>query len=296
MTLERGSLERLNWARWGAEDERGAANLLTPERVARAVRLATRGEVHALGRPIHRGAPLSPRRPAFEHFMVRDAGDYEPGTDPPAQFADDVVVLSLHLGTHIDALAHVWHGDEIYNGFPKSSTGSRGARRCGIDKLGPLVGRGVLLDLAAHSGEKALADGHAVTREELERCLAWQGTALEEGDVVLLRTGWWAARATAPGQRFDTEPGPDLGAAAWLAERQVVAVGADNFAFEVLPARQERTFPVHELLLRDCGVPILEGLDLDSLALEGIHEFLFMAAPLPIAGGTGCPVNPIAVV
>jgi kynurenine formamidase len=297
VTADRRSLDGLNWARWGPDDERGAPNLLTPERVRRALQLPRSGDIHPLGRPLDRSTPLPAHRPALSHFMLRDAGDFAGRPDPPTQFADDVVVLSMHTGTHVDALAHLWHGEQLYNGFPRESVGSRGARRCGIDKLGPLVGRGVLADLAGHAGVEALEDGAAVSAEDLERCLSEQGTALAEADIVLLRTGWWSARAAAPGQDFASEPGPDLGAAAWLAERQVAAVGADNFALEVLPpAGQERGFPVHELLLRDCGVPILEGLDLDSLATAQAYEFLFVAAPLPVVGGTASPLNPIAVV
>jgi kynurenine formamidase len=224
--------------------------------------------------------------------MDRDGGD---GSTAGVEFADDTVLLATHTGTHVDSLAHLWYDQKLYNGFSKESVRSSGARHCGIDKLGPIVGRGVLLDLAGVAGISALDDGFEVTAEHFERCLAEHKLELRDGDVVVLRTGWWSARAAAPGQQFASEPGPGVEAACWLAERQVAAVGADNFAFEVMPSGAERLFPVHELLLRDCGVPIIEGLALDELAAAGVFEFLFVACPLPIVGGTASPLNPIAI-
>jgi kynurenine formamidase len=293
---ERVSHDRRNWGRWGADDERGALNLASAERVARALALPSRGEVHELGRPISRRTPAPGSRQRPVHYMGRDGGDY--GGDRSssrAEFADDALTVSLHTGTHVDALAHVWRDGELYNGFSKDTVASSGAHRCGIDKLGPIVARGVLADLVGHAGG-ALRDGAPVTADELRDCLSAQGTQLEEGDVLLLRTGWWEASAGAPGQDFSREPGPDLEAGRWLAEQDLCAVGADNFAFELMPSGHERVFPVHELLLRDCGVPIFEGLDLDAIAAASAYEFLFVAIPLPLVGGTASPVDPIAIV
>jgi kynurenine formamidase len=292
----RHPMERRNWGRWGERDERGAANLLTPERVLAAVGLVRRGEAITLAHPISRRTPIPSHRPAPAHFMHRDGGDYaqDGRSATRSRFSDDSVLLATHTGTHVDALAHVWYGDRIYNGFPQDTIGSGpGARHCGIDKLGPLVARGVLLDLA---GDTALADDVRVGPEQLERCRARQGTELREGDVVLLRTGWWSAHAHEPGQRFSAEPGPDVDGACWLADRGAACVGSDNFAFEALPAGGEGGFPVHELLLRDCGIPIVEGLALDELAARGVDEFLLVLAPLAISGATASPLNPVAVI
>lgn len=290
-------MAKRNWTRWGTDDERGAVNLLTPELVVAATSLVTRGRIISLAQPLDTRTPTPGRRCPPAHFMTSVAGDF---TDPErtlrAQFSDDTILLATHTGTHIDALAHVWYGDELYNGFPKSSIRSgSGARRCGIDKLGPIVGRGVLIDLVSVAAAHSLAEDAAIGPDDLERCLDRQGVTVQEGDIVLLRTGWWAEHAASAGQDFSREPGPDVNAAHWLAERDVAAVGADNFAFEVLPSSQDSVFPVHEFLLRDCGVPIMEGLALDSLARERVYEFLCIVAPLPITAGTASPVNPIAV-
>lgn len=299
VAAKRAGLVRRNWQRWGADDERGALNLLESSDVASAARLVRRGEVFPLAREIGRSTPTPAIRPAPAHFMHRDGGDYSRARNAPprAQFSDDSILLALHTATHIDALAHVWYGDEIFNGFAKETVTSRGAGRCGVEKLGPFAGRGVLLDVAASLGIESLPEERQVTPEDLERCLDVQGVSVRRADIVLIRTGWWSAYAGRQHPAFEREPGPNLDAACWLAERDVAVVGADNFAFEALPSEVDGSvFPVHELLLCDCGIPILEGLALDDLARQRIYEFMFVAAPLPIVGGTASPVNPVAII
>lgn len=294
----RARLARRNWGRWGSGDERGSPNLNGPAEIAAASRLVRRGEVLSLAHPIDRASPTPPIRPAPAHFMHRDGGDYAGRRDRPprSQYSDDSILLALHTATHVDALAHVWYGNEIFNGFARETVTSSGARRCGVENLGPIVGRGVLLDVAAAAGSESLPDERQVTADDLERCAAVEGVGVGRADIVLIRTGWWSARAGIAGQTFEREPGPNLAAACWLAERDVAVVGTDNFAFEALPSLVDgATFPAHELLLCDCGTPILEGLALDELARRRIYEFLFVAAPLPLVGGTASPLNPLAI-
>jgi kynurenine formamidase len=201
----------------------------------------------------------------------------------------------LHIGTHIDALCHAWYDDALYNGFPGSGTRSTsGATRCGIDKMGPVVGRGVLLDVAGLEGDP-LRDGTAIGPHDLERAAQRAGIGVGKGDIVLIRTGWVEHQGRADSVSFDSEPGLDVDAALWLADREIAALGADNFAVEVIPFAQGTVFPVHQRLIRDFGVPLLEGLLLQELAATGRREFLFVASPLPVVGGTGSPINPIAI-
>ena len=182
----------------------------------------------------------------------------------------------------------------LYNGFPSAGTRSTtGARRCGAEKLSPIVTRGVLLDVAARH-PRPLGPGAAISAADL-RAAAEGGTPPEPGDVVLVRTGWLGRCAGDAGAYFAGEPGIDRGAAEWLVEAGVVAVGADNYAVEVQPSSPGTTFPVHQLLLRNHGVPLIEGLVLDELAAARVPEFLFMAAALPLVGGTAGPVCPVAV-
>ncbi|QEC49717.1 cyclase family protein [Baekduia soli] len=287
-----------NWNRWGPEDERGAPNLVTGAMVAAAAGLVQTGRVLSLGQLLDPGMPVSEGRTELSHYMERDGGDYAIGgrVMGRSRFSDDVVVMGMHTGTHIDALVHVWYDEELYNGHPQSSVRSRGASRCGIDKLGPIVARGVLLDVAAHRGVDALAvEGGAIGPGELQACAESQGVALGAGDVVLVRTGWLGACGDDGERFFGGEPGIDVDAARWLAERDVAVVGCDNYAVETIVPGVTAGFPVHEVLLRDCGVPLIESVVLDELAASGRHEFLFVVSPLPLRGGTASPVAPLAI-
>jgi len=290
-------MTRDNWSRWGADDQRGALNHVTPEVTAAAARLVRDGRVVSLAQPLSPRTPIPAHRAGIQHFLGRDGGDYAAGARRPGgfQFAEDTVVMPLHIGTHIDALCHAWYDDQLYNGFPGSGTRSTtGAAHCGIDKMGPIATRGVLLDVAALRGGP-LTGGASIGRTELERAARAGGVEPSPGDVVLIRTGWFESVGHAQGVSFNEEPGIDAEAGLWLAERGVSVVGADNFAIEVIPFPAGTVFPVHQRLIRDFGIPLLEGLVLQPLAETGRHEFLFAASPLPVVGGTGSPISPMAI-
>ena len=289
-------MARESWGRWGAEDEIGAPNLIGPEQVRLAASLVRTGRVLSLTQPLSERTPVPKHRAGVQHFMGRDGGDYAVGGKRPGgfQFAEDTVVTPLHIGTHIDALCHAWCDDHLYNGFPGATVRSTtGALRCGIDKMKPLVTRGVLLDIVRLRGTVA-APGDAIGRAELEAAAACAGVALRQGDAVLIRTGWLESQTTGTVD-FNAEPGIDVEAALWLASRDVAMVGADNFAIEALPFPAGTVFPVHQRLIRDHGIPLLEGMVLRPLADVGGTTFLFAVTPLPIVGGTGSPVAPVAV-
>lgn len=285
------------WGRWGPADERGAANLLTPDRVRDAVGTVQTGEVVSLGLPLDARTLVPPGRSPMQHAMTRDAGDYAIGGKllGRSRFSDDLVILGTHTGTHVDALAHVWYGEELYNGFDQASVRSTGARRCGIDKLGPLVGRGIMIDVAEHVGLRCLPVDFGVDGEILAAACADASLEPSPGDIALVRTGWLGAHGADPEGYFAGEPGVTVDGAAWLAERDVAAIGCDNYAVERLGDGSPGGFPVHELLLRDRGIPLIEGVVLDELSKRRAREFLFVATPLPLTGGTASPVAPIAV-
>lgn len=286
-----------NWDRWGAEDERGAPNLLTPQLVREAAAAVRTGEVVSLGLPLDARTLVPPGRRALEHAMTRDGGDYAIGGKVlgRSRYSDDLLIVGTHTGTHVDALAHVWYDEELYNGFGQDSVRSSGARRCGIDKLGPLVGRGILLDVAGHVGQEALPVDFRISGESLAAVAAADGVEVRAGDIVLVRTGWLGRHGGDEATYFSGEPGLDESGARWLAARDVAAIGADNYAVEQLAPGSRDGFPVHEILLRDHGVPLMEGVVLDDLAARGAREFLFVAAPLPVRGGTASPVCPVAI-
>lgn len=286
------------WGRWGAEDECGALNTIGPNEVRRAATLVRSGRVFALAQPISQQTPVPSHRTSVIHLMNRDGGDYASGGKRPGgfQFSDDTIVMPVHVGTHIDALCHAWYGDRLYNGFSGNSIRSTvGATHCGVEKLTPLVTRGVLLDIAGRRGAP-LQKGSPISATELGTCATAAGIQLNPGDAVLIRTGWLETHGHDATEYFSGEPGIDVDGALWLAKASVALVAADNFGIEAIPFPAGMVFPVHQLLIRDFGIPLLEGLVLKELAEAKATEFLFVAAPLPIVGGTGSPLCPIAVV
>lgn len=286
-----------NWGRWGQDDQAGALNLIGQDQVRRAVGLVRQGHVVRLGTDLGPAALVPPHRKRVERFMTRDGGDYAAGARRPGgfQFAEDVVSFSTHSGTHVDALAHAWYGDHLYNGFPSESIRSTsGAQRCGAEHLRPMVTRGVLLDVAVWR-DGPMGPSEPVTAADLERAAEAGGARPEPGDAVLVRTGWLGRTSHDPTTYFATEPGIDLSAAQWLAMHDVAVVGSDNYAVEAQPSPAETMFPVHQLLIRDHGVPLIENMVLDELAQSDVACFLFVAAPLPFVGATAGPVSPLAI-
>ena len=280
------------WGLWGADDEIGALNRVGADQVRTASALVKEGKVFSLSQTISSKLPVPPHRIGVAHFMNRDAGDY-PEPRPGFQFADDSILMALHSGTHIDALCHCWYDGQLYNGFDAREVRSSGTRRLGAEKLPPVVTRGVLLDFVRLTGG-TLPDGHAIDAGMVRDCLAASDLALAEGDAVLLRTGWLERQPVTGLLDFDAEPGIDVSAAELLAAAGVVLVGADNFAIEAMPFSGP-VFPVHQRLIRDYGIPLLEGAVLRPLGEAGATEFLFVAAALPIKGGTGSPIHPLAI-
>ncbi|MDZ4827241.1 MAG: cyclase family protein [Actinomycetota bacterium] len=289
-----------NWGRWGADDERGALNLLTPERVARATALVRSGTVVSCGRELPVAPAADNPTPAL-HYMVM-AGDLARG--PGLQVSADFVGVSFHgmAVSHIDALCHVFVDGQMYNGYPASDVTSLGAKRNSIAAaFGGIVGRGVFLDIPRLRGVEWLEPGDAVTPDELDSACRARSVAVEPGDIVLVGTGRDARRA-AFGPWNPNDPGLaglDPECIPWLHERDLSVLGSDGVS-DVLPANPHAwPIPVHQCLLVGMGVHLLDNLRLDRLATAcaaaARWEFLFVVLPLQIGGGTGSPVNPVAM-
>lgn len=252
-----------------------------------------------LGRQLSVGMPQSPNHPAYWHSLPRRHGDMVRADGGSA--ANDMISMGTHVGTHIDALAHVSQDGKLFGGVDVDDA-LRGGRydRLGAHTIAPIVSRGVLLDVPVALGAPCLDGGYEITVGDLEAALARQESALRPGDVVLVRSGW--------GKHFGVDdirfkghesgvPGISEAGASWLADHQVHAVGADTIAFERLaPGAAHSLLPAHRVLLVEHGIYIIETMDLEQLSHEGIHEFLFMLSPLPLYGATGSPVRPLAVV
>jgi len=235
--------------------------------------------------------------------MAIDGGDYAAGTRPfgaGLSSADDALIISHHgTTTHIDAFSHMWSGDQLYNGHSANSVRSTGARRCGIDKLPGIATRGVFLDIAGHLGVEHLAADARIDGALLDQCAQACGVGVGPGDAVLLRTGWPLTFGEDPELYWSGQPGLTYDGGTWLAERDVVVVGCDNAAISGLNARGGSDEPadedLHLLLLWRCGIHLIEMMWLEELAGAGRSEFFFVTAPLAIAGGTGSPINPLAL-
>lgn len=293
-----------NWGRWGDDDERGAANLATPEALLGALRLVRQGTVVSMADQVRSNkVPVAPARTPMTHLMSLDGGDFAAGYrihDSNHGVADDYVFMPCQGATHVDGLGHMWYDDVLYNGFPATTVRSYGAVRLGIENLEHLVSRGVFLDVARHLDVRHLSDTHVITADELRGCAAAAGVTVQRGDVVIIRTGWRTVFNTEPQRYLSTAPGIGLEAARWLAEQDIAAVGADNMAVEVQTAHDRfeggGVAPeCHKLLIRDCGIYLIELLNLEELAGHNVSEFLFVAAPLKILGASGSPLNPLAI-
>lgn len=253
--------------------------------------------VHDLGRPLEIGMPQSPNHPAFWHSLPRRHGDLVRADGGSA--ANDIIVLGCHVGTHIDAVAHVSQDGLLHGGLDAMAEQVGGRfLRGGIHEVAPIVCRGLLLDVPATLGRDSCEPAYEITPDDLEATVERQRTTPAGGDVLLVRSGWgrrWTDRAGYIGAETGV-PGVGEAGARWLADHRPRAVGADTIAFERLAqAAGHSLLPVHRVLLVDAGINIIETLNLEGLAAAGVHEFLFVLSPLPITGATGSPVRPLAV-
>jgi kynurenine formamidase len=250
-----------------------------------------------LGQPLYTGMPCSPNHPGFRMTLIRRHGDMVRPDGGSA--SNEVLVTGGHVGTHVDALAHVSHEGCLHGGIDALEAQVGGVHReHGAERIPPMITRGVLLDVAAARGVDVLDPGEGVTADDLAAAAERAGAEPARGDVALVRTGWARHFDDAPtylGQA-DGVPGVTEDGARWLAERGVVAAGADTTAFErIPPGAGHRVLPVHRILLVEHGIHIVEHLALEEASAAGLGEFLFVMAPLRIVGGTGSPVRPVAV-
>jgi kynurenine formamidase len=305
-----------NWGRWGEDDQRGTLNLVDDEARRRAAACVRTGEVFALGLPLSEAEGIQqgfvPGRVNPLRAMVAVNQPLSP--DPEwICTSEDVVTMALQCATHWDSLAHVSYRGVLYNGRPAGSVTGAGAAQAGIESVGPLVSRGVLLDVARALGVDVLEPGHPISPADLDAALERTGSTLVPGDVVLVRTGQMVhlARPGRPGPGGGNahrdlvaytwpSPGLTMGTAEWFHARDVAAVATDTLVFEVYPCEDEEVYlPVHLLHLVEMGMLQGQNWVLDDLADacagDGRYDFLLDATPLPFTGGLGSPLNPVAV-
>jgi len=293
-TVTRG--QPSNWypSRWGAADQRGAANRITPAKVLEAKNLITQGAVYQLGRTYETAMPMFGTR----HYSLRIPQTFGPMGSNQTTYHDEIVSAEIgQVGTQFDGLGHIGIGDVFYNGNDRNEfSKAEGLTKLGVENVGAIATRGVLVDVAAYKGVAQLAGGYEITLADLEGTLERQSMEVRAGDVVLVHTGWGSHWLTDNAKFVANAPGIGLAAAQYLVEREVVMVGSDTWATEVVPnPNPELQFPVHQLLLPRNGIYIFENLATEDLARDRAYEFAFFFAPLKLKGATGSPGNPIAI-
>jgi kynurenine formamidase len=289
-----------NWGRWGERSERGALNYLTPDRVATAARLVQSGVTVTLSQPLDTEKRIDNPEPADHHMTMLPDVDIGSGS---LHFAKDYIGADYHNEghSHIDAFSHVAFDGLIYDGIPDTAVSSQGAKAGAIDILADgLIGRGVLLDVPRLRGTDWLEPGEHVYREDLEAAERAQGVRVEPGDTLLVRTGHARRHAELP--PWDTrnaKAGLHPTTATFLAERCVAALGSDGNNDTAPSTTEGISFPIHVLALNAMGVHLLDYLQFEDLVprCEAAQrwEFMFVAVPLRVVGGTGSPLNPIAI-
>lgn len=301
VTKAQSSDEKRWWpSEWGPDDERGAANRITPMRIIEAARLIQEGKIYSLGRVYEHGMPSFGNR----HFSLTIPG--RPTGGPMGEnhivYNDELFSGEIgQVGTQFDGLGHIGTRvdgeDRFYNGFKLSEIGDAyGLKKLGVHNAGPFFTRGILLDVATFKGVERLDPTYIITIADIEGTLEKQALEIREGDVVLFHTGhgrlWMKDNETYGGGN----PGPGVTAIQWLVDKAIVMTGADTGNVEAVPGENpERPYEGHQWLMNRNGVYNLENLYLDELVEDEVYEFAFIFAPVKLKGATGSPGNPIAV-
>lgn len=285
---------------WGPEDQRGAVNRITPQKVLQAAALITEGKIYQLGRVYEQGMP----RTANRTYVLTIPGLPTSGPLGKNHIVANSEMVTAELGqvgTQFDGLGHVGvrvDGEDLfYNGLKLSDIGdSYGLKKLGVENVGVIFTRGVLLDIAAYKGVERLEAGYVITVEDIQGALAKEQVEIQEGDVVLFHTGHGSLWMRDNQKYLDGEPGPGITAIKWLVEKKIVMVGSDTWATEAFPGEDPEKFAEgHQYLLTRNGIYNHENLDLSALAKDRVYEFAYVFAPLRLKGATGSPGNPFAV-
>jgi kynurenine formamidase len=293
-----GTAEAQDWtkSKWGPADEIGAANYMTPELVLKAASLVKTGKTYALGIPVDSKTPAYPPR-SFKITIVQPGQAGSPGIGPnKATYNDDIIDTWVGIGSQIDGLGHLGVEHVYYNGNKLGDFADpTGLKKLGIEKVPPIVTRGVLLDMAAYYNTDIVKEGTAFNVKEIDDAAKKQGVEIRQGDVVIFHTGWLGLIGKDDKRYSAGEPGIGVEGAKYLTSKGVVAVGADTWAVETIPFESNNVFEVHQILLAMNGTYILENMDTAALARDKGYEFLFVLGQPRWRGGVQSMINPIAI-
>lgn len=293
-----GTANAQDWtkSKWGPDDEIGAANYMKPELVVKAAQLVKTGKTYALGIPVSSTTPAYPPR-SFKVTIVQPGQAGSPGLGPnKATYNDDLIDGWVGVGSQLDGLGHLGIEHVYYNGNKLADFADpTGLKKLGVDKVPPMVTRGVLLDMAAYYKTDVVKEGTAFNTKEIEEVAKAQGVEIRQGDVVLFHTGWLGLIGKDDKRYGAAEPGLGVDGAKYLTGKGVVAVGADTWGVEVLPFEGKTIFEVHQILLAMNGTYILENMDTAALAADKGYEFLFVLGQPRFKGGVQSMINPVAI-
>jgi kynurenine formamidase len=285
-------------SKWGPNDEIGAANYITPELVAKAAQLVKTGKTYALGIPVSSATPAYPPR-GFKITIVQPGQAGNSGLGPTkTTYNDDIIDGWVGVGSQIDGLGHIGVEHVYYNGNKLADFADpKGLTKLGVEKIPPIVGRGVLLDMVAHLNPEGgvVKEGTAFNVKEIEEVAKKQGVEIRQGDIVLFHTGWLSLIGKDDKRYATAEPGLGVEGAKYLVGKGVVAIGADTWALEVIPFESPNVFEVHQILLPRSGTYILENMDTAQLAADKAYEFLFVLGHPRFKGGVQSMINPVAI-
>jgi kynurenine formamidase len=278
-------------SKYGPKDEIGAANLITPEVTLEAVKLVTTGKSYPLAVVMDKHMPVFRHR-SFNLYTVQ-AGPLGPNK---LTFIDELVNAWTGVGTQMNGPGHVGIGGVYYNGHDASNILTmEGVTKLGLEKVPPIVTRGVVLDMTEHFGQRTIAAGTEFTVADIKAVLAKEGITLRKGDVVLFNTGWLELIGKDDEKFLSAAPGIGVAAAEWLAAQGIVAFGGDTWCSELYPAKDGKVFPVNQLLLAKHGIYNLELTDTRMLIRDRVYEFLFVLGQPLYKGTTQVNVNPVAI-
>jgi len=278
---------------WGPGDQRGSANRMNSTSIVKALQLVKTGEMFELGEVLS----TDPNESYINRGRVFNI--YTKQSIPVAGkrvSSEELVIAELgQIGTQIDGFAHQMYGDSFYNCFKFDEIASRtGYSKLGIENVGTLISRGVLIDIAALKDVNMLDQDYMITKADLQQALAMQKVVLEPGDAIIINTGWGKHRGKNNALYGSNTPGIGTEAGAWLVGQQPILVGADTCCIEFRSAKNRR-LDVHSMMLIEHGIYLVENMKLDAIAAASVYEFLFIVQPLKIKGATGSTVAPVAI-
>ncbi|AQQ36357.1 cyclase family protein [Burkholderia cenocepacia] len=282
---------------YGADDEIGAANLLTPDVVKQAVGLVKAGKTYPLAVPVDKNLPAYRHR-SFRLYNVQVGQQAGKSLGPNKfTFNDELVNAWTGVGTQLNGIGHIGIDNVYYNGNRAADFVTvDGVKKLGVEKVPPIVTRGVVLDMTAHYGKPIVPGGTEFTVADIQAVLKKQRLTLRKGDVVLFNTGWLELIGKDHKQFLDVEPGIGMEAAKWLADQGIVAFGGDTWASEVYPnPHTQDEFPVNQYMLAKRGIYNLELIDSRALVRDQAWEFLFVLGQPLYVGSTQVNINPVAI-